>query len=161
MVEDPTFRANIQGALAAGLKVGVYFFSQAVNEIEAIEEASMAVSLIRDYNITYPVFLDVEATHNRQGRADPISRETRTNVCKAFARTVQNAGYTAGIYANKDWFSNHIYTSELTQYVLWLAQYAVTPTYTATRYDMWQYSSKGSVPGITGNVDLDVSYLGY
>ncbi|MDR0220251.1 MAG: endolysin, partial [Lachnospiraceae bacterium] len=61
----------------------------------------------------------------------------------------------------KDWFTNYLNPSELTQYVLWLAQYAVTPTYTATRYDMWQYSSKGSVPGISGNVDMDISYLGY
>jgi GH25 family lysozyme M1 (1,4-beta-N-acetylmuramidase) len=159
LVEDQSFHANIKGATAAGLKVGVYFFSQAINEREAIEEASMTLSLISGYRIAYPVFLDVE--HSPNARANGISKEARTAVCAAFNKTVQNSGYTAGIYANKGWFESFINTRELTQWKIWLAQYNDAPTYTATRYDIWQYSSKGSVSGISGNVDMNLSYLGY
>ncbi len=158
MVEDPTFRANIQGATAAGIRVGVYFFTQAVNEVEAVEEASMVLGLIRGYNISFPVFLDVEATAGNNGRADGISRDTRTAVCKAFCQTIQNSGYTAGIYANKHWLTSYINAGSLSQYRIWLAQYAAAPTYNGP-YNMWQYSSKGSVSGISGNVDMNISYM--
>ena len=158
LIEDPKFRANIQGAANAGIKVGIYFFTQAVNEVEAVEEASMVLGLIKGYNISYPVFLDVESSG---GRADGISASTRTAVCKAFCQTIQNSGYKAGVYANKTWFNEKIETPSLTGYKIWLAQYAATPSYSRTRYDMWQYSSKGSVPGISGNVDMNTSYMGY
>ena len=155
LVEDPMFRSNIKGAKAAGLKVGVYFFCQAVNEVEAVEEASMAVSLVSGYGLDMPIFLDVESAG---GRGDHISKETRTAVCRAFCETVQNSGYAAGIYANKTWFNEKINTSSLTSYKIWLAQYASAPTYTTTRYDMWQYSSKGRISGISTDVDLDIRY---
>jgi GH25 family lysozyme M1 (1,4-beta-N-acetylmuramidase)/uncharacterized protein YjdB len=158
LVEDPKFKSNIKGAKAAGLKVGAYFFSQAVNEVEAVEEASMAVSLCSGYGLNYPIFLDVEGSG---GRGDAISRDTRTAVCKAFCATVQNSGFSAGIYANKTWFSEKINTASLTGYKIWLAQYASSPTYTATRYDMWQYSSTGKVSGISGKVDMNISYMSY
>lgn len=155
LVEDEKFRTNIKGAKAAGLKVGVYFFCQAVNEVEAIEEASMAISLVSGYGLDMPIFLDVESAG---GRGDRISKETRTAVCRAFCQTVQNSGYSAGIYANKTWFNSYINTASLTSYKIWLAQYASAPSYTATRYDMWQYSSKGRISGISGDVDLDIRY---
>ena len=155
LVEDPMFRSNIKGAKAAGLKVGVYFFCQAVNEVEAVEEASMAVGLVSGYGLDMPIFLDVESAG---GRGDQISKETRTAVCRAFCQTVQNSGYSAGIYANKTWLNEKINISSLTNYKIWLAQYASTPTYTTTRYDMWQYSSKGRINGISTNVDLNIRY---
>lgn len=158
LVEDPKFRSNIKGAKAAGLKVGAYFYSQAVNEVEAVEEASMAIDLVKGYGLNYPLFLDVEASG---GRADGISRDTRTAVCKTFCQTVQNSGIAAGVYANKTWFTEKINTASLTSYKLWLAQYASAPTYTATRYDLWQYSSKGKVSGISTNVDMNISYVNY
>lgn len=156
LVEDPKFASNIKGAKAAGLRVGVYFFSQAVNEVEAVEEASMALKLIGGYGLDFPIFLDVEASG---GRGDGISASTRTAVCKAFCETVRDSGYSAGIYANKTWLTSYINTGSLTSYKIWLAQYAASPSYTATRYDMWQYSSKGSVSGISGNVDMNISYM--
>ncbi len=158
LVEDPKFKSNIKGAKAAGLKVGSYFFSQAVNEVEAVEEASMAIDLVKGYGLDYPLFLDVEGSG---GRADGISRDTRTAVCRTFCQTVQNSGVQAGVYANKTWFTEKINTGNLTSYKLWLAQYASAPTYTATRYDLWQYSSKGKVSGISGNVDMNISYVSY
>lgn len=155
LIEDPKFRANIQGAQSAGLKVGVYFFTQAVNEVEAVEEASMVISLIKGYSISYPVYLDVEGSG---GRGDKISASQRTANIKAFCGTIQNAGYRAGVYANKTWFTSQINTGSLTNYKIWLAQYAASVTYNATRYDMWQYTSKGKISGISGNVDMNISY---
>ncbi len=157
LIEDPKYKANIEGATKAGLKVGVYFFSQAIDEVEAVQEASMVLSLVKNYKISYPIFLDVEASG---GRADNISKETRTAVCKAFCQTIQNSGYTAGVYANKTWLTSKIDTSQLGSYKIWLAQYAAAPTYTG-RYEIWQYKDSGSVPGISGHVDLNLSYLGY
>ena len=155
LIEDPTFKRNIQGAQKAGIRVGVYFFTQAVNEVEAVEEASMVINLIKGYNISYPVYLDVEASH---GRGDGISAAQRTANIKAFCGTIQNAGYKAGVYANKTWFTSYINTSQITNYKIWLAQYAEAVTYAGSRYDMWQYTSKGRVTGINGNVDLNICY---
>ena len=157
LIEDPKFKTNIKGATAAGIKVGVYFFTQAVDEVEAVQEASMVLDRISGYKISYPVFLDVEGSG---GRGDKIDSATRTAVCKAFCNTIQNAGYTAGVYANKTWLSQKMDAGALSAYKIWLAQYAKTPTYTG-RYDLWQYRSNGKVSGISGNVDLNLSYLGY
>lgn len=88
LIDDPTFKTNIKGATAAGLKVGVYFFTQAVDEVEAVQEASMVLDRISGYKISYPVFLDVEGSG---GRGDKIDSATRTAVCKAFCNTIQNA----------------------------------------------------------------------
>ena len=118
----------------------------------------MAVSLVSGYGLDYPIFLDVESSG---GRADGIGADTRTAACKAFCATVQASGYSAGVYANKTWFTQKMNVSSLTGYKIWLAQYASAPTYSASRYDMWQYSSKGTVSGISGNVDMNLSYLSY
>lgn len=158
LVKDPMFEANIKGATKAGLKVGLYFFSQAVNEKEAVEEASMAIALAKDYKISYPIFIDTEWTSG--GRANGISKDTRTAVCKAFCETIKSAGYTPGVYACKSWYQDSLNVSSLNGYKIWLAQYASQPTY-SSRYDMWQYSDKGKVNGISTNVDMNISYLGY
>lgn len=157
LVEDNKFRQNIKGATNAGLKVGVYFFSQAINEVEAVEEASMVLGQIKGYKLAYPVFIDVEPSG---GRADGLSTGDRTKVVNAFCQTIQNNGYKAGIYANKTWFTNKLNTSALSGYKIWLAQYNSTVTYKG-RYDMWQYSDKGKINGISGNVDMNLSYLSY
>jgi len=154
LVEDPYFERNLKGAKDAGLKIGVYFFTQALDETEAIEEASMVRTLVSKEELSLPVFLDVESSG---GRGDLVNREQRTRNIRAFIETLENAGYRAGYYANKNWLHNHIYAGELEEFPLWLAQYkAVRPTYNA-RYDMWQYSSKGHVDGIEGYVDLNLN----
>ncbi len=155
LIEDPKFKANIQGAQAAGIKVGVYFFSQAVNEVEAVEEASMCINLCSGYSLSMPVYIDVEGSN---GRGDQVSASQRTANIKAFCGTIQSAGYKAGVYSNKTWFTQRMNASSLTSYKIWLAQYAASVTYTATRYDMWQYTSKGSISGISGNVDMNILY---
>lgn len=158
LVQDPYFKKNISGATKAGIKVGLYFFTQAVNEAEAVEEASMAMSLASGYKVTYPIFIDTESASN--GRANGLSKSTRTAVVKAFCHTVRNGGYKAGVYASKSWYANQLNASALNGYCIWVAQYNSSCTYSG-KYDMWQYSSKGSVSGIKGNVDMNISYTGY
>lgn len=157
LIEDQNFKTNIKGATAAGLKVGVYVFSQAVNEVEAVKEASLAVSLVKGYNLTYPIFIDTEASG---GRADKIDKATRTAVVNAFCQTVASAGYQPGIYASKTWFEDKLNMGGVNSCRIWLAQYSAAPTYKG-HYDMWQYSDKGKISGIKTDVDLNYSYTGY
>lgn len=157
LVIDPYFEQNIKGALDAGINVGVYFFTQAVTDVEAVEEASMVLSLIEKYHITYPVFIDTEGAGGN-GRADNLDVDHRTLVCKAFCDTIESGGYNAGVYASKNWYNNRINVEELDEYYIWLAEYRKAPTYEGY-FDMWQYTSKGQIDGISGNVDLNLSYI--
>ena len=156
LVEDPYFKANIAGATKAGVKVGVYFFTQAITEAEAVEEASMAMELVKGYRLDYPIYIDTEWSG---GRADNLSKTNRTKIVKAFCKTVQNGGYKAGVYASKYWYLDNLHVDELKDYTIWVAQYNTECTYTG-KYDMWQYTDKGRVPGIKGNVDLNICYKG-
>lgn len=158
LIEDPYFYRNLEGAKKAGVKVGIYFFTQAVNQVEAVEEASMVVSLLGDTEIEYPVFIDIEGAGGN-GRADTLDAATRTVVANAFCKTIQNAGLEAGVYSGRYWYYNNLNVEDFIGQKIWLAEYRDTPLYTG-RYDMWQYTSSGSVAGIEGRVDLNVSYLG-
>ena len=159
LIQDPYFTSHIKGAKAAGLKVGVYFFTTALNETEAVEEASMCAALCSGYGINYPIFMDCESS-SRPGYNE-LSSSERTAIIKAFCNTIKSAGYTPGVYANKTWLSSKMNTSSLSGAKIWLAQYnPAGPTYSG-RYDLWQYTSKGHVDGISGNVDMNQSYLGY
>ncbi len=157
LIIDPLYEDNIKGAIAADIPVGVYFFTQAVSELEAIEEASMVISLIRQYDVDYPVFLDSESAGGK-GRADDLSSEERTKYHKAFMQTIASAGYQTGIYASTNWLNNRVDMSKLSSYNTWLAQYADVPTYDGY-YHMWQYTSKGTINGISTNVDLNLCYM--
>ncbi len=159
LVQDPMFASHITGARKAGLRVGVYFFSQAVNEAEAVEEASMAVSLARQYGINMPIAIDSEYAAGGRGRADNLSKAARTQVTVAFCNTVANAGYTPMVYASKAWFSDHLNVSQFPgSYRIWVAHYAAKCGY-GGRYDIWQNSSKGRVDGVSGNVDMNISSI--
>ncbi len=157
LVEDPYFEKNIRGAIASDIPVGVYFFTQAVNEVEAVEEASMAIKLCSDYKLDYPIFIDTEGAGGN-GRADQLGAAERTLVCRAFCSTIKNAGYKAGVYASRNWLNNNLISDKLEQDVIWLAEYRETPLYQGY-YQMWQYSSNGKVAGIEGRVDINLSYL--
>lgn len=158
LLEDPYFYKNLTGAKKAGIKVGLYFFTQATTLVEAVEEASMVVSLLGDTKIEYPVFIDTEGAGGN-GRADNLDPGTRTAVVNAFCQTIQNAGLEAGVYSGRNWFYNNLIVDEMEAPNVWLAEYRQTPLYEG-RYDMWQYTSSGSVAGIEGRVDLNISYLG-
>lgn len=156
LVEDSCFKKNIQGATANGINVGVYFFTQATTEAEAVEEASMALTLCSGYNLSYPIFVDTE---NGSGgaRANGLDKGTRTACVAAFCKTIANGGRKAGVYASKSWYNSKIDASAFSNYFIWVAQYNTTCNYKG-KYNMWQYSSKGSVPGIKGNVDVNIAY---
>lgn len=159
LVEDPMFRSHISGAKAAGLKVGVYFFSQAIDEREAVEEASMTISLIKSVGgVNMPVAIDSEYANGGSGRADGLSKSARTEVTKAFCDTIAGSGYTPMVYASKSWFASHLNVSALGSYRIWVAHYAAACGYSG-RYEIWQYTSKGSVAGVSGNVDMNISYM--
>ena len=155
IVKDKYFDANVSGALNAGLSVGVYFVTQAVNETEAVEEASAVMEMCEGYDLDLPIYLDVEGSNG--GRGDQIDVETRTLVCEAFCRTLENAGVQGGVYACRYWLNNNIDASRLDRYNIWLAEYRSTPLY-GGYYSMWQYTSKGRIDGIEGNVDFDILY---
>lgn len=156
LVQDICFDANMKGAAVAGVPVGVYFFTQATNEVEAVEEASATLAWIQQYEITYPIFIDTEGAGGN-GRADGLDADMRTKVCEAFCRTIENAGYTGGVYASRNWYDHNLHVEKLENYYIWLAEYRSVPLYQGY-YRMWQYSSKGSVDGINGNVDMNIMY---
>ena len=155
LVEDATFRRNIQGATAAGIQVGVYFYSQAIDEAEAVEEASMVLSLVQGYSLPYGVYFDTEKVAGDTGRADGISAAQRTANAVAFCETIRNAGYTPGVYSYASWFYNSLNFANISKYRTWIAQYRDTLDF-AYSYNIWQYSSQGSVSGIKGNVDMNL-----
>ncbi len=157
LVLDPMYEKNIRGAIEAGIPVGVYFFTQATNEVEAVEEASMVISLIEDYDVDYPVFLDSESAGGR-GRADGLGVDERTKIHKAFLETIASAGYETGIYGSRNWLKDEVNMTELSEYRTWLAEYADVPVYDEY-YHMWQYTSKGTVSGIETRVDLNLCYM--
>lgn len=121
LIEDPKFKTNIKGATAAGLKVGVYFFTQAVDEVEAVQEASMVLDRISGYKISYPVFLDVEA-QRRKRRCHRFCYQNRS--LQGILQHDQECGYTPGVYANKTWLTSKMDAGALSGYKIWLAQYA-------------------------------------
>jgi len=157
LVEDPYFYRNFEGAKKAGIKVGFYFFTQATNAVEAVEEASMALCLTGGLPLEYPIFIDTEGAGGN-GRADRLDVATRTEVCRAFCETIEAAGYRAGVYSSRNWYYNNLDVSEIDSYVIWLAEYREYPLYTG-KYQMWQYTSDGSIDGIEGRVDFNISYL--
>ena len=167
LVTDGKFKANIEGAIKNNIDVGVYFFSQAINEKEAIEEANYVLNLVKGYKIAYPIVIDTEesSSPSKQGRADGLSKEERTIVVKAFCNTIVNAGYEPMIYANKWWLTEKLDLSKLSNYIVWLAHYTgatkdnpfLKQSDYKGKYVMWQYTDKGSINGITGYVDLNVT----
>ena len=156
---EEEFLENIEGAAAAGVEVGVYFFTQAIDEREAVEEASMVLNLVSGYNLSYPIFIDTE-NGSGNARANGLDKATRTKCIAAFCKTIQNSGKTAGIYASKSWLENNLIMSYLNQYDVWLARYAAAPEYTGP-FTIWQYTSKGAVDGISGYVDRNIGYKRY
>ncbi len=153
---DSYFLKNIKGAIANNINVGVYFFSMAKNKNEAIEEAEWVVNLIKDYDISYPVAIDTEIFDKY--RLKGVSYSTLTNNAIAFSDYVKSKGYTPMIYSYARAFNQYFDTAKFDNYRIWLAQYNDEATYKG-RYYMWQYTSSGSVPGISGRVDMNVSYF--
>lgn len=160
LVLDEYFNDNIKRAADAGLEIGVYFFSQAVTEQEAVEEANMVLESVRDYKLTYPVAFDMEHIDNDTARIDNLSKSEKTKIAKAFLDTVKNAGYIPMLYGDKEWLIKEIDMSKLTAYDIWLAQIQDIPDYPYA-FAMWQYNNAASIDGIAGYADLSISFIDY
>lgn len=157
MVTDETFENNIQGATSNGVDVGVYFFSQAVNEEEAIEEANYVLDAIEGYDVTYPVVIDIEEVTDPEARTADLTQEQWTKNCIAFCETIKAAGYTPMIYGNLKTFFIMLDMEQLEEYDKWFAYYD-TPVYFPYEFTIWQYTDEGKVDGISEDVDLNVGF---
>lgn len=151
---DTKFEQNTEGALKAGLDVGCYYFSQASSKKEAIEEAKFVIKNLHGKKIKMPVAFDMENTQEKD-RHEDLSKEERTLIADAFLTVIKNNGYKPMLYGNQRWIYSHIDYSKLTDYDLWLAHYSERTDF-PFRYNMWQYSKKGKIDGISTDVDMNI-----
>ncbi len=154
---DTNFQKNMEGALKAGLDVGVYFFSQATTVREAEEEADFVLEAIRNYPVTYPVVFDWEFVDGQQARTDEMEGEHMTECAKAFCELVSAGGYTPMVYFNQEQGYLYYQLDQLDGFSFWLAEYDQKPDFFYD-FEMWQYTHTGTVPGIQGNVDLNLAF---
>lgn len=162
LVEDPKFKTYLDGAAKAGLKVGVYFYTQAITTAEAKAEAKFVLDRIKGYSLQMPVYYDIESVDYDTGRLDSagLSKAQKTALCTAFCDTIIKSGYSAGVYANYTWLNYYIDGAGLgKKYPIWLAHYTSNTNYDQ-RMDMWQYSGSGTVSGISAYTDVNVWYSG-
>lgn len=157
LVLDEFFEQNIRGANASGVKAGVYFFTQAVTEEEAREEAAFVIENLAGYEVPYPVVFDVEMIVGANGRANNLTMQERTDITIAFCEAVKAAGYTPMIYGNVKCFTRLLDMTRLEDYEKWYAFYD-NYMYMPYLVSCWQYTEKGQVDGIKGNVDMNISY---
>ena len=154
--EDSKYKEYVQGLESVGIPYGFYHFSYATTVDEALEEADGFINVIKNYKPLYPVAIDVESSNVTEDvRADEL-----VDIVNAFCKRVEDAGYYVIIYANLSYLNGKLNNNSLDKYDKWLAEWANAPTYNKP-FGMWQYSSKGSIPGIEGNVDLDIAYKDY
>lgn len=158
LVLDAGFEENIEGAIEAGLEVGVYFFSQAISDEEAKEEAEYVLELIEPYQINGPIVFDTEEIKLGEARTDSNTVEQYTKNCIVFCETIKEAGYQPMIYANMKWMAFHLDLEQLTAYNFWYADAHEKPQ---CPYDfaMWQYTENGVVPGIESNVNMNLWFV--
>ncbi|MBQ6864150.1 MAG: hypothetical protein IJO14_07930 [Clostridia bacterium] len=161
--KDDKFEINYKNAKEAGLRVGAYYYAVATSEADADREAAFVLSLLKDKQFELPVYYDVEDNHDvtaagvHPQNMQNLGKAKLTAVVDRFCSTVEKAGYFTGFYTSTWWVNNLLDMSVLSRYTLWLAQWAAAVTYKGS-YGIWQYSSTGSVDGITGNVDMNYVY---
>ena len=151
--DDKKWEENVKGCIDNNIPYGVYLYSYADTVEKASSEADHAIRLLQGKKLKYPVYYDLEEDKLR----DKISKQTIADIAQTFCDKLSAKGYTVGIYANKDWFTNYLTDSRFNNWTKWVAQYNTVCNYKG-KYDMWQCSSTGRVPGISGNVDLNYSY---
>lgn len=158
LIMDEYFHKNMQGALSYDIQTGAYFFSQAVNVEEAIEEAKMVVKELEPYKdrIYSSIAIDIETVDGQKARQDALTKEERTEVCIAFCEYIKEAGYTPMVYGDLETFSELLDVEQLAEYDFWLCETDGKMTF-PYGFDIWQYSHKGRVSGIKGDVNLSIS----
>ena len=154
--EDKKYKQNIKGLERINVPYGFYHFSYATSVESAKKEAEGFINIIKKYNPTYPIVIDIEWSN----RTENVKADTLISITDTICSMIEKAGYYAMIYANLDYFNNKLNDSRLDKYDKWLAEWKSNPTYKKS-FGIWQYSSKGQIPGIKGNVDLNISYKDY
>lgn len=155
---DKKFLQNIEGAQAQGLDVGVYFFAQAVNEAEAVEEAEFVLRYLEGYELQLPVVYDPESILDDTARTDDVTGEQFTLNTLAFCERIKEAGYEAMVYSNMLWEAYKLDLAQLSDYPIWYADYELLPQ-TPYRFSFWQYTNTGRVAGIIGDVDYNIQLI--
>ena len=160
LIADEKFEEYVKGAASNGIGVGIYFVTQAISEEEAVEEAEFVLDAIRPYNITWPVVLDIEEAASPTARTVGLGASERTDYTIAFCEKIREAGYTPMLYCNIRWYLEELELERLTAYDKWFAQYFNRPFF-PYEFSVWQYTNTGSVDGIKGNVDMNMSMKDY
>jgi GH25 family lysozyme M1 (1,4-beta-N-acetylmuramidase) len=159
LCSDTMFDTYIKGAVDAGLDIGVYFFSQAITTTEAKEEADFVASKIKNYKLSYPVYIDMEDVSGGRFDKANLTKAQKTSIADTFCNEMESLGYASGVYANKYWLTSVLDSSSLEKnHHIWLANYTTNTTYSG-EYQTWQYTSTGTVKGISGYVDGDVHFV--
>lgn len=158
--EDLKYREYIKGLESNGIPYGLYHYSYARNLDEAKIEVEGFLNIARQYNPTYPLVLDMEDADNWKLNNGNPSNDMYVQICEYFCKKIEEAGYYAMIYASKSWLEAKLNDSRLDRFDKWLAQWTSKPTY-GKSFGIWQYTSNGSVPGISGRVDMNISYVDY
>lgn len=163
LVEDSKFKKNFAEAVENGLKVGVYFYSPAINITEARKDAEYVMSILRKYGyqnkVSMPIAIDLELVSGVNTRDKNLSKQVRTNIANTFCQTIASYGYTPMVYACKSFLNDNLYANQI-PYDIWVAQYNSKCTYNG-KYTVWQYTSSGKISGINGNVDCNICYKNY
>lgn len=159
---DENFKENIEGAIDAQLDVGIYFYSQAISQDEAVQEANFVVQNLEPYraHVKYPVAFNMGFVSNDNSRIEGLSREDKTAVTVSFLDAVRAAGYVPMIYGDKEWLIKEVDLTKLQDYDVWLSQEEEIPDY-PYRYAMWQYNTDGVLNGIDGGADLNICFVSY
>lgn len=159
---DDNFAENMEAAVKAELNIGVYFYSQAINQEEALQEAYFLIQTLEPYraHINFPVAFEMENIANDKARIDGLSRSDKTTIACTFLEAIKAAGYIPMVYGNKEWLIKNVDLTRLQDYDVWLSQDQDTPDYPYL-YTMWQYTTTGSVNGITGDASLNISFVNY
>ncbi|MBE5861015.1 MAG: hypothetical protein E7301_12970 [Butyrivibrio sp.] len=155
VLEDDLFKTYVEKARDAGLDVGVYFYSQAIDATEAREEARFVLDLIEPYDITYPVAIDIEANESSDARTFGQTPDVYKEVANAFLSTVEASGYTPMIYGNTKTFVDLLQDFDINNYAIWISDHNI-PIYYPYRFDMWQYSGEGNIDGIEGSTNINI-----
>lgn len=160
IVLDEYYNANMTGATTNGMDVGVYFYSQAINYDEGVEEANFVLSNLGNYNVTYPIVYDTEDANDTEARTYNISAEDRGQALRGFCDTIKAAGYQPMVYSNKNWLVLDMDIEDVKDYPLWYAQYSEVPDF-PYNFTMWQYTSDAQVDGISTGADLNICFTNY
>ena len=159
IMTDKKYNEFLTQVKSHNIPYGIYFFPTSINEKEAEEEANYILKSIQGLSLSFPIYLDSEIADvkTKNGRSDKLDKATRTKLLKIILDKLKAKGYDCGVYASTSWLNNQLIMSQLSGYKVWVAQYNTTCTYSG-RYNMWQYSSKGRIPGYNGSLDFDILY---